>query len=44
MTYFTNKIFYEGVNCPIWLAVTLGILALVMVAFMVYSIIKVNKQ
>lgn len=44
MNYFTNKIFYEGITCPIWLACVLGVFALMMVAFMVYTIIKVNKN
>jgi hypothetical protein len=44
MNYFTNKFFYEGVTCPIWLAVVLGALSIIMVAFMVYTIIKVNKN
>lgn len=44
MNYFTNKLFHEGVECPVWLAITLGVAVAMMVAFMVYTIIKVNRD
>lgn len=38
--YWMNEMIYEGVTCPVWLAIVLGVVVLGFIGAMIYVIRK----